>query len=342
MKLQNIALLGLMLFPTLPASAQSDFAQSSFSFSEPLLTEGWTPYFGLSTGYMTRGGQYETEGVPTSFKALGSYHSGDWIFDIGGGLQHQFMSNGRSSTLPLLEASARLIAGGGWQMGPVWNTYLADSLRYGSANTNFTSFIGLQAARDFRWQNQPLRAGGSVMTDLDIRNEQVAVFLLNVQMGLDFEPARSEPVAMEEIVEEEIAVIRPANHLIRQARALPPQKPLAQFALQSAELSPVDRTYLRRVASLLRMNADQFRSVTLVGHTDPTGPEALNERLSEARARNVKAYLVARGVPENKLLISGRAAKDPVSNELDPNRRVEIRFTSGAPSNLENALRSLQ
>lgn len=337
--MRSLILATLVLLTAPLTHAQNAESRAELYETESYLSEGWKPFLGLSSGFMSNGGRHDVEGLPTSIKALGSYYTEDaqWVFDIGGGLQHQFMSAGRHSTLPMLEASARYQMGMGWQLGPIMNTYLSDSARYGSANTNFTSFIGAAADKDFIWEGQLLRAGATVMTDLDIRDEQVLVLMANLQMSFGSEPETSEALVFEEDVP------APAEHLIRQAQAMPPeQKPLARFALESAELSAPDRTYLRRVASLLKLNADQFRSVTLVGHTDSSGPERLNERLSVARAESVKRYLESHGVPANKLIVAGRADREPISDEMSPNRRVEIKFTSGVPSHLDNALRSLE
>lgn len=330
----------LVLLAAPVAFAQDNTSRAELNFDDSAYTQGWKPFLGLSSGFMSNGGRYDLEGLPTSLKVLGSYYTedGNWVFDIGGGLQHQFMSGGRNPTVPMVEAAARYQVANGWAVGPIMNTYLSDSARYGSANTNFTSFVGAAANKDFLWQGQTLRAGATAMTDLDISQEQVLVLMANLQMSFGIEDTQSAPV---EVVAVEAP--KPADHLIRQAQAtLPDQKPLARFALQSAELSAPDRTYLRRVASLLKMNASQFRSVTLVGHTDPTGPEKLNVRLSADRAQSVKRYLQAQGVPASKLVIMGRASRDPISAELDPNRRVEIKFTSGVPTNLDNALRSIE
>lgn len=329
--------------------ASTDASKSSsmsLSRESSFFTEGWKPFVGLSSGYMSAGGDAEVEGIPTSIKALGSYYTEDtsWVFDVGGGIQHQPMSAGRSATVPLLEASARYQMGEGWQLGPVLNTYLGDSNRYTSANPNFTSLVGVAMNKDFLWQGQLLRAGGAAMTDLDISRGQVLALMANLQMSFGLSPAQSQPVS-QPVVEVPAPAETPkaAEHLIRQAQLTPPpQKPLAQFALQSDALSAPDRTYLRRVASLLRMNSSQYRSVTLVGHTDPTGPESLNQKLSVSRAKAVKAYLVRQGVPETKLVVTGRSSREPISPSLDPNRRVEIKFTSGVPTHLDNALRSLE
>ncbi len=69
--------------------------------------------------------------------------------------------------------------------------------------------------------------------------------------------------------------------------------------------------------------------VHVVGHTDSTGPDAYNQRLSERRAHSVADYLVMRGVDPQRLRTEGRGEREPRdSNATEAgrqlNRRVEI------------------
>jgi OOP family OmpA-OmpF porin len=82
----------------------------------------------------------------------------------------------------------------------------------------------------------------------------------------------------------------------------------------------------------------EFDSVKIVGHTDPTGKAAMNDKLSRQRAESVKRYLVARGVPADKIETEGVGSSMPMVVETDcaklpkaqkvacyqPDRRVEI------------------
>lgn len=70
-------------------------------------------------------------------------------------------------------------------------------------------------------------------------------------------------------------------------------------------------------------------SFGIEGHTDNVGGDAHNQTLSEKRAAQVKAYLVAAGVPATRLTTQGFGATKPVaSNDTElgrsQNRRVEI------------------
>lgn len=69
--------------------------------------------------------------------------------------------------------------------------------------------------------------------------------------------------------------------------------------------------------------------VRIIGHTDSTGSDDLNNRLSLDRAQATKQYLVARGVNPNQVVVAGRGEHEPVAdNTTDAgrarNRRVEI------------------
>ena len=67
----------------------------------------------------------------------------------------------------------------------------------------------------------------------------------------------------------------------------------------------------------------------IIGHTDSTGTDAINNPLSVDRAASTRDYLIARGVPPSAFRIEGRGSREPVAdNNSDAgraqNRRVEI------------------
>jgi len=69
--------------------------------------------------------------------------------------------------------------------------------------------------------------------------------------------------------------------------------------------------------------------VTIIGHTDSTGSDAVNNPLSVERAQSVRDYLAGRGVPAARIRTEGRGEREPVAgngNEAGraKNRRVEI------------------
>jgi outer membrane protein OmpA-like peptidoglycan-associated protein len=87
------------------------------------------------------------------------------------------------------------------------------------------------------------------------------------------------------------------------------------------------RPVLERFAQTL--NDNPATTVSIIGHTDNTGSDAVNNPLSVDRAARTRDYLAQRGVSPNRVMIDGRGEHEPVaSNDSDSgrarNRRVEI------------------
>ena len=77
------------------------------------------------------------------------------------------------------------------------------------------------------------------------------------------------------------------------------------------------------------LNQNPVTTVTIIGHTDSTGSDAINNPLSEDRAAAARDYLVSRGVARTRIATEGRGAREPVADNntqqgRDKNRRVEI------------------
>ena len=99
------------------------------------------------------------------------------------------------------------------------------------------------------------------------------------------------------------------------------------FETGSAQLTSGAEEVLDRVAESLVANADI--RVRVSGHTDATGPRALNTELSQDRAESVMRYLVERGVASSRLEARGYGPDRPVAGNDTAegrrmNRRVEL------------------
>lgn len=99
------------------------------------------------------------------------------------------------------------------------------------------------------------------------------------------------------------------------------------FDTGKAVIKPEMRPILDKFAQSL--NHNQATSVRIIGHTDNTGSDAINDPLSVNRAGSARSYLVDRGVAANRIAIDGRGDREPlVSNETAEgrakNRRIEI------------------
>jgi outer membrane protein OmpA-like peptidoglycan-associated protein len=97
------------------------------------------------------------------------------------------------------------------------------------------------------------------------------------------------------------------------------------FDVGSAMLKPE----LRGVLDQFAQGLDSTILVRVVGHTDSTGNDAINDPLSRSRAQSVRDYLDTRGVPAARMQIEGRGSREPVADNASEagrakNRRVEI------------------
>ena len=104
---------------------------------------------------------------------------------------------------------------------------------------------------------------------------------------------------------------------------------LIQFAFDSSEILPASRPYLDQVGRMLNLDNLAERRLAIEGHTDASGSEAYNQKLSERRARAIASYLVTNhGVETSRLRAVGKGESRPLKGQdpLDPrNRRVEFR-----------------
>ena len=99
------------------------------------------------------------------------------------------------------------------------------------------------------------------------------------------------------------------------------------FDTGRADIKSNFRTVLDQFAQGLRDNPGS--TVRIIGHTDSTGSDAINNPLSIDRAASTRNYLVDRGVAANRIAIDGRGEREPIAdNNSDAGRarkrRVEI------------------
>lgn len=99
------------------------------------------------------------------------------------------------------------------------------------------------------------------------------------------------------------------------------------FDTGRSAIKPSFGPILNQFATSLNQNA--VTTVTIIGHTDSTGSDAINNPLSVDRAEAARDYLVSRGVARNRISTDGRDAREPIADNntqqgRDKNRRVEI------------------
>ena len=99
------------------------------------------------------------------------------------------------------------------------------------------------------------------------------------------------------------------------------------FDVGRADLKPNFAPVLNQFATSL--NENPGTTINIIGHTDSTGTDAINNPLSVQRANATRDYLVSRGVATQRIGTDGRGSREPVADNStaagrDKNRRVEI------------------
>jgi len=128
-----------------------------------------------------------------------------------------------------------------------------------------------------------------------------------------------------------VDVIRSGNDLILRMPSS------ITFPVDSYAIQPQFQQTLTEVARTLSSYNQTY--VDVLGHTDSTGSDAHNQRLSVNRAQAVANYLTSRGVASARLGVRGYGESAPIASNdsemgLAQNRRVEIKVvpvTQGQP-----------
>lgn len=110
-----------------------------------------------------------------------------------------------------------------------------------------------------------------------------------------------------------------------------------QFSVNSSEINPKYVLRLAKAAELLKMVANYKLKIT--GHTDNTGTDELNLKLSLDRAKQVKRYLQILGINQNRMEVDAIGPNAPLFDGQEShvrlvNRRVSIDIIEIHPSSI--------
>ena len=110
-----------------------------------------------------------------------------------------------------------------------------------------------------------------------------------------------------------------------------------EFEYNSTAIVPSSYRTLGAIADALHHPLLARYKFLVVGHTDATGSDAVNNPLSLDRAQSVRDYLVGRGVAVGRIETAGHGEREPVaSNDTEAgraqNRRVEIFLREPEPA----------
>lgn len=107
------------------------------------------------------------------------------------------------------------------------------------------------------------------------------------------------------------------------------------FATGKADLNAEGRASLDSIAELFTKN-ERFRLLRITAHTDSVGERGNNEALASRRAATVRAALVERGIPSEKIQTRAYGERSPVmSNSTESgrqrNRRASVEAVVAVP-----------
>jgi outer membrane protein OmpA-like peptidoglycan-associated protein len=146
----------------------------------------------------------------------------------------------------------------------------------------------------------------------------------------------AEPYAAAKISDGEVVTSTvPAQQVRRdygEVLAAQPSRPrhfVVYFYFQTTQLRPESRAVLERVRQ--EVATYPVPEIVVIGHTDRTGSDEFNDRLSLERARVVRDAILSVGIRTASLTVAGRGEREPVIPTRDEvaeprNRRVEIKI----------------
>lgn len=107
--------------------------------------------------------------------------------------------------------------------------------------------------------------------------------------------------------------------------AAPQKLAIAGLTFVSGSAEPTDAGFaaIDQAAAVLRANPTV--RVRIEGHTDAQGGDAINQPLSEARARRVRDELIARGIAPERLTAQGFGSTRPVADDATAEGRAQNR-----------------
>ena len=141
-----------------------------------------------------------------------------------------------------------------------------------------------------------------------------------------------EPVVVPAAAAEPAPAAAPAPAPVPAAAAAPSAEKVTFeadtfFDFDKFTLKPAGKAKLEDLVS--KLTGTDIEVVVATGHTDSVGTEAYNQKLSMRRANAVKAFLVSKGIPADRVFTEGKGESKPVaSNKTSEgrakNRRVDV------------------
>jgi outer membrane protein OmpA-like peptidoglycan-associated protein len=295
------------------------------SFQAAENPSGWWIFAGGNAGVINSDIQDGlSNGSIAGFRGQMALYAEEYVLGFGANVDSIALDavKNRFSALSL-EASARYRLPQRFSVGPEILAFVNQGEKFGD-NNYITPYLGASVYKDVPYEQNIVRVGAKVLTDVTVSEETQTHFQLLAEMGWGSSNREaSKPVAevRRSYTQEELKVAE------------------LKFDSASAVLSIEEKQKLKNLAKVLQQNKDLFKSVRLVGHADKRPFSRSNLKLSKDRASSV-----AQALKLNTELIEGVGTAYPISNsDLSKNRRVEIMAKDISDVEaLKKALQSIQ
>ncbi len=273
----------------------------------------------------------------TTAGALLGYNFNDWLA-VEGGYDYLGKFNGAGLNHDTIQAYT-LAPKLSYALTEKWDLYGkvgAARVRYGDVYDN--SYLGAAGVEYAATSNLGVRVEYQYLSDMN--NDIVRAKAHTTTLGLvyrfggnDNQPApmmaEEQPVAEQQPVAQQAPVQEPmAAEPKMVTKTVEFQKlDSKSFAHNSAKLSEEGKEQLNDLVTFL--NAHPQANVEITGHTDSSGSEAYNQKLSEKRAQAVSDALQEKGVDAARISAKGEGESSPIASNAtaagrEQNRRVEI------------------
>ncbi len=363
--MKKLILASLLCVGSLAQAQDQSATSSTLQFSKEAVEtnpQGLIPFIGAGGGYTgyDGSGNGSAEGTPGTLKLLGSYYfESPWVADLGYGFNSQSFTQSSAINSSInnaaVEIAARYRTDSRWQMGVVADQFFQQGANY-LANQADAQFVGLQVLKEFNLAPAWLaRLGGRAMALTNNTGNDVYMYLVDLQIGWNpyayktsaksakAETTKPEPEMLTEqhapaaAMAETTPVLRDvAYSSIATAGAI-------EFSSGKYNVSSTDQKKLSKVAKVLNQHSDLLERVEVVGYTDSTGSAKTNQRLSKARAEQVKSILQRNGLKNVPVTAVGKGAAEATGGSIKADRRTDLVFVGVKDEDaLRSALASIQ
>ena len=147
------------------------------------------------------------------------------------------------------------------------------------------------------------------------------------EVGDELKARAAEVIGPENVIDN--YVIDPAAPAITDGKVVVDEPFL--FRTGSAAIDPAYNSLLGLGVIVMQLNPQVVMVVR--GYTDDVGDEAMNLRLSQARAQSVANWIIAKGIAPNRFRLEGKGESDPVADNATVdgkalNRRIEVELVN--------------